>query len=418
MIRSYFFIAVRHLVSRRRQSLVTVLGLAIGVMVLISSISMMDGLMKAFIRQMLQVSPHITVKPGLAVPGDPLLLSGEHGLVSLAMPEAPDEDREIKNYYAVEEDVASMPGVQVTAPELLAEGFVIYGTIEESARVHGVIAHKQESIGALPDRVIDGDYEDFKAAPDGAVLGYKLAERLTAEVGDRVRAVGASGEIVSFRVSALMRTGMTSFDRSHLLVHLDRAQRLAGVSKDRVTGINVRVLDPDRVEEVAGRIERLLGRQALTWQEENANTLSLYTMMGSISYVLVVFTMIVAGLGVSNVLTTVVLQKAKDVAVLMSMGYPRSSVSLIFLIEGVALGTVGALAGCLLGYANTRLMGMIPMDFGESSVLALEYLYMHQSPWYYALSAAFGFMVSLIAGVAPARRAARLDPMEIIRQEI
>ena len=101
MIRSCLFIAARHLVSRRRQSLVTILGLAIGVMVLISSISMMDGLMKAFIRQMLQVSPHITVKPELAMAEDPLLVRGRD-LVRLAMPEAPDESIQATHLHSAE----------------------------------------------------------------------------------------------------------------------------------------------------------------------------------------------------------------------------------------------------------------------------------------------------------------------------
>lgn len=417
MIRSGLFIAIRHIFTRRRQSVFTILGLAIGVMVLISAVSMMDGLKTSFIKQMLQVSAHIVVMPEPAIPEDQRLVSGAD-LLKLDLPEAPEEETEIKNYRRVRELVAAVPGVEVVASELEMEGFIVYGRKKKSAQLHGVIPSRQKHIGNLGERMTAGDYQSFQATPDGAVLGYRLAEKMTLEAGDNFQAVGRTGELMRFKVSALMKTGVTSFDTTHVLIHLNRAQQLRGTASDRVSLVNVGIADPQKPAPVADRVERILGRESRTWQETHANVLSLFTMIGRISYFLVVFTMIAAGLGVSNLLTTVVLQKSKDIAVLLSMGYGRGSVSFIFLVEGVVLGTAGALLGCALGYLNTQFLGSIPFDFGEEAIISRQTLYMNQSVWYYVLSAAFGFVVSLTAGVVPARRASRLDPVEIIRTEV
>lgn len=418
MIRACVYIAFRHLVTRRRQSLLTILGLSIGVMVLISSVSMMDGLRVSFIMQMLQVSPHVTVKPDPVVPEPMSLIDRDPAVLSLHLPEAPDEEDEIRNYRAVEKAIEDIPGVIVAAPELMIEGFLVYGSVKKSAQVHGVVPARQQAIGNLADRVVDGTYASFQAAPDGAVMGYRLAQRLTIGVGDHFQAVGKTGGLMTLRLCALMKTGVSSFDGSHVLIHLDRAQILAGTASDRVTNINIRVMDPDRAKAVALAIEDKTGRAAETWKETHENVLSLYTMMGRISIFLVIFTALAAGLGVSNLLTTVVLEKSRDIAVLMSMGYTRPAVSLVFLIEGVALGTAGALLGCLLGYLNTRFLGALPFEFGEEAIITRRGLYMNQDYLYYLLSAGFGFMVSLVAGVAPARRASRLDPVEIMRAEV
>jgi lipoprotein-releasing system permease protein len=418
MIRSCLFIALRHLIARRRQSVLTILGLAVGVMVLISAISMMDGLKVSFIAQMLQVSPHITVKPDQVVPKPTYLLPPGPALTRLQMPDAPDEDTELTNYQAMVQAISADPAITTAAPELVVESFVTFGVLEQSVQIHGVVPEQQAKIGNLPDRLTAGSYQDFAATPDAMLMGYKLAERLTVGVGDRVRAVARGGRLMSFRVAGLLKTGMNSFDAGHAMIHLEQSQRLLGVPSDRATNINLRAADPGQVDAIARRLARVTGRKAETWMDENVNTLSMYTMISSVSYILTIFTMIVAGLGVSNVLTTVVIQKSLDVAVLLSMGYPRRAISIIFLTEGVALGTAGSLAGCLLGLIMTRLMAVVPMNFGDSAVMSITHLYMNQSVWYYVLSAAFGFFVSLVAGVAPARRAAKMDPIEIIRTEV
>lgn len=418
MFRACAMIAFRHLVARRRQSLFTLLGLAVGVMVLISAVSMFDGLKVSFVLQMLQVSPHVTVYPDPAVP-EPMKLSGSTaGVYALALPDSPDEEDELKSYRSLLDRLRRIPGVLTAAPEYLGEGFVVYGTQKRSAQIHGVIPELQQNIGNLRRRLVGGSYDDFQASPDGALVGWRLAQRLTIGVGDKFQAVGRAGELLTFRVSGLLKTGVTSYDSTHLLVHLDRAQQMMAAGPDRVTAINVRVPDPESADVVARRIKRALGRRTETWQEANAGVFSLFEMIGRTSYFLVVFTILAAGLGVSNMLTTVVLQKKKDIAVMMSMGYSRGAVSLIFLMEGVALGVAGALLGCLLGFINTHALAAIPMDWGEAAIISRKGLYMNQSVWYYVLSAAFGFVVSLAAGVAPARRAARLDPVTIIRQEV
>ncbi len=418
MIRSCAFIALRHLRVRRRQSLVTILGLAIGVMVLISSISMMDGLLVSFISQMLQISPHITLGPDPVIPEATVLVNEDFELIRLETPQAPDDEKEIKNYSAVVHAIEELPGVVVAAPEYQSEGFLLHGTLKQSVQIHGTLPEKQKHIGELSNRVVAGDYRAFSAGPDAAILGYKLARRMSLGIGDKVQAIAQSGKMLTFRVSALINTGMNSFDSSHVLVHLDKGQQLAGAASDRVTDVNIRITDPEQVDAAALLIERVAGTQAETWQEENANTISMYTMIGRISYFLVIFTMLAAGLGVSNVLTTVVLEKRKDVAVMLSMGYTRGSISLIFLIEGVVLGTIGAFLGCGLGYVSTHLLSAIPMDFGEAAVVTRTNLFMNQDIRYYIFAASFGFLVSLIAGVSPARKAAKLDPVEIIRQEV
>jgi lipoprotein-releasing system permease protein len=184
-----------------------------------------------------------------------------------------------------------------------------------------------------------------------------------------------------------------------------------------VTSVGVSVASLDRAGQIARRITRTTGYQAMTWEEANASAIGAFRMMGMSTYFLVIFTAVVGGFGILNIMVTIVMEKTKDIALLMSMGYTARQVMQIFFVEALALGVAGGLLGCLIGFAATTVLGGVPMPTSESAALQREYMGMLQDPWFYAIAFAISLGISLAAGVGPARRAARVDPVVVLRGE-
>ena len=158
-----------------------------------------------------------------------------------------------------------------------------------------------------------------------------------------------------------------------------------------------------------------IGYKTQTWEEANANLLSLFQRNNNITFFLVIFVFVVAGFGIANVLITIVLQKQRDIAVLKSIGVGIRSLEMVFLAEGMLLGITGALLGCAAGHYLTSLISALPISYGPSAVVRGNHIVTVQKPVYFIVTSLFAIVVSAISAYGPARRAARLKPVDILR---
>ena len=419
-MRNVLRLAWRHLASQPQQAALTVAGVGLGVAVFIFTVAMMDGLVVFFTNRLVKVSPLLTVLPeslDVARGRDVLRRAAAGEVVSLSRPPVPDDRPTVRGATAMAARLRSVPGVEGVSVAAVTPIVLAFGTIAEPATFLGIEPAAEATVTGLPEALWRGRWDGLDARRDGAVLGVLLADRLGAAVGDRLVATGETGAARELEVVGVLATGLGAYDEATVIVNLAVAQGLAGWGSDEGSEIRVRSgaqtgLDPLRL-----RLQAATGHRVETWEESNRASLQLFRTIGLTTYLLTGFVLVVAGLGIANKLTTIILDKERDIAILRANGFSRAAVRTVFLIEGVTLGAAGAAVGCATAALVIAYFTAFPIRFAprEGSVLAYTELFLADDPRYYAVIAGAALVISALSAMLAVRRAARVAPVEVLR---
>ena len=406
-------IALRHLSRRRRQTLVSVLGVALGVGFFIAVTSLMRGFQTYFVAQVIDVAPHITIKDEYRTPRlQPAVLAHPEGAVAVRGVKPREELRGIRDARGLIAALEELPGVAV-APGLRGAALLRYGSRDVTATIAGIDPVRERRVGNIEKDMTAGRLEDLRATANGIILGVGLAERLGAGVGDTIGAVAPSGNALAFKIVGLVATGIAAIDNGEAYVLLKLNQVLQG-RPNVINAIRIRLDDVRQAEPLARRIEAAYGWRTESWEEANRNVLALFVIQNAIMYSVVGAILLVAAFGIYSIISTVVHEKARDIAILKSLGFTEGDILRIFTIEGVMVGAAGAVVGALvgqgliLGLSQVRFEAVGALRGSGGFILAREL-------WPYLAGGAFAILAAAVAAMIPARRAAALNPVEIVR---
>ena len=404
-----WFVAQRYLRSPNRPAVLrlvtifSVLGVAAGVCTLVISLAMNTGFRETLQEHLLSVTSHVS----LTRPGS----SGIH------------------DYDALAKKLATISGIRSATPAVYQTVLLSFGGQARGIVAKGIDAGS-EAVNGAALRILSAGKLDFSADQDGAegiVVGKQLADEWKISPGDFVTMTSPQGRLTPFgllprtrrfRVSGIFDSGFYDYDANWCFMDIKSAQELAGAS-DVVNVIEFRLSDPEQAEQVAEGIKSQTGPgfSAATWMEENRplfRALRLEKLVTAIFLGLITF---VAGLNILAVLSMTVTDKAKDVAVLLSLGARREQIRTIFLWQGIAIGACGTLVGLVLGYVFAWSAGTwhwIPLD---PQVYAVSFVPFHANLLDGLWIASAAMLISVGATLVPARAAARLLPVEILRFE-
>lgn len=411
-------IALRHLTGKRRQTALVIAGVAVGSMVMILTFGLAEGIITDIKNKIIDISPLITIK-GEKVQGKQHLLlasspysSDHYALVSRVVP---DEKKEVKPYTEIISLVGNLPGIDAISPFVATRGVLRYSTLSRPCFVKGVIPEREALIGKLRQKVVTGSLNELSYTKNGILLGSGLAAKINVHYHDLVRFTGENRKVYNLVVVGIFTSGFGAVDDNNAYVNLSLAQNINGFAKNVVSAIGIHTLSLAAVNPLSREISRLTGYKTETWEEANANLLSLFERNNNITFFLVIFVFVVAGFGIANVLITIVLQKQRDIAVMKSMGVGVRTLEMVFLAEGMILGTAGAMIGGIAGHFLTNLISALPVSYGPSAVVRGSHIVTVQKPVYFVITTLFAVVVSAISGYSPARRAARLKPVDILR---
>ncbi len=411
-------IALRYLRGRKRSrfaslnTIIAVGGVAIGVMALIVVLGVMNGLRDDLRDKILVANPHLR-----------MLTYG----ASLRM----------DNWRAALDTVRKHPDVVAAAPEVLTQALILNQAEYPSAinLVGMQVGTGAEAVTTLPEAIENGDATfQVRTNPDSVdgaiILGYRLANRLSAYVGDVVTIVPptsarvnrATGQRIPefrrFEVTGIFNTGMYQYDDGFGVMELATAQRVAGLD-NAVTGIQIRLRDPWRAPEVGAELERRLGYpyRSFDWQIQNASLFAALQLEKLAMGLIICFIMVVAAFNIVGTLTMVVAEKTREIGILQAMGLTRRAVSRIFLAQGAIIGAVGTAIGLVLGLTAAFVIdrsGVIRID---PQVYFIDHLPVHIEVPDVLAVLVFSLGVAVAATLHPSRAAARLTPVEAIRHE-
>jgi lipoprotein-releasing system permease protein len=281
--------------------------------------------------------------------------------------------------------------------------------------MYGIEPDRDARVSRLANDLIAGEVSDLLTAPNGIILGSQLAERLGVRVGDMLVATSSAGSTLMVRVVGLFHTGVLSADRGRSYTLLRRAQVLLN-RPNIVNRIQIRLVDYRDALPMARQIETRFGFVSESWEQVNEDIFAVLQLRNIIMFTIVGAILLVASFGIYNVISTIVHDKARDIAILKSIGFEAAFIRRMFILEGVLVGVAGALAGSALGVAIIEGIRLTPIEI--KAVVEVQRLSMDRSMIHYVAAAAFAVVSATLAAYLPARRAAALRPVDILRGAI
>jgi lipoprotein-releasing system permease protein len=410
-----WFITIRYLLSHKRQSLVCIAGVTISVTMFIAMTAMMNGFTDKFIIETVESSGHITIKDEPRETRTPILeraYPNPNALLALSNVKPRDTVRKIDNPTGLLLKLQHMPGILAAAPEVFGDVIATYGTKTINLNIHGIEPERQVKVTTIANDMLEGSLQRLGTTADGVVIGKGVSDALGAGMDDSIILTGATGGRTSARVVGIFRTGVTPVDYSRGYMLLSRSQTLLG-KKNIVNEIVCRTDDYNMAREYAAQIEGICGYRTESWQESNANFLKIFDIQTLITYIITGALLVVAAFGVLNILIMAVLERVNDIAILRSFGLSRWDIGVVYTLQGFVIGLVGAAIGLGLGKLAIEGLRRIPVTL--EGLIRSEGLLMseHASQYYLAFFSAI--IVVLFASAYPAWRAARYDPVEVIR---
>jgi len=404
-----FDIAWIHVRTRLRQTGFAIAGVATGVGFSIMMASLMEGSQNDFIDRLVNTSPHVTIyderRAAPIQPAESFFHAAEiHGLT----PEArrPGIKNPLATMAALE---AWSPGG--IAPSVRLQAIIRYANRDVGVTIIGIDPRREAKVSDLPKQMRGATIAALYRATNAIIVGDRLADKIGARIGANITVQTSLGARVSAQVVGFFHTGVRQIDEATAYVMTKTGQILA-----RQTGLinelRLRVDDPMAAREVAQRIEADTGYKSVAWQEANEDLINTFVIRNIIMYTVVGAILLVASFGTYNIISTITHEKARDIAIMKSLGLPEATVRAIFVVEALIVGLAGGLVGFLLGYVLCLALGSIEIrnPFLDTNRLPLAYSALH-----YVLAGLVALMSSIAAGYAPARKAASVHPVDIIR---
>ncbi|MGO8952415.1 MAG: ABC transporter permease [Rhodomicrobium sp.] len=405
-------IALSHLLSHRRQTLVSLLGITLGVAFFMAVTSLMQGSDADFIKRLVDGSPHVTVYDEYRDPRpQPVLQTYPGATIELRSLKPRTEVRGIRQYKEKLGFISSIPHARV-APALVGQAIITFAGKDVGATINGVIPDLMRNVSTIDEHFVEGSLETLATNPDGIVLGSGLADKFRAVMGKNVTVASPVGVVRTMKIVGLFRTGNALVDENQAYVLLKRSQNL--LNRPNIANRFVLQLDdPDQAPQVAKVIEAEVGYKAQSWQEASQDLISLLKVRRIIMNSVVGAILIVASFGIYNVISTVVLEKTRDIAIMKSVGFHARNILLIFLIEGAIVGAIGSILGISLGLSMMEALAQIQIKTPFNTEPAFIPLDWGWSP--IALGVGFAMSSALAAAYLPARKGARVHPVDILR---
>jgi lipoprotein-releasing system permease protein len=378
-------VATRHIITRRRQTFLSVVAVALAVSISIIFTSLVNGQQHILTGLVEEKLPHVTIDPR---PGDEY----------------------INLYKSLLDRIAHLPGVKSSAASLLATATLSRKDKTKNALLKGSNPVDIDKIYRISDDMVLGDFTSIQQIGN-IIIGRTLADDLGIKLGDKVEATFPRAKTMELKVTGIFNTG-TPLDETVAFVSLDTTREFMNKG-DLVNSVELSLPDIYQAQAIAGEISSW-GYNAKSWMETNPEIMRAISVGGFWTRFSVLLFMIIAFFGIASIMNLLVVEKTKEIGMLMAMGATRSNIRNIFLVESSLLGLIGAILGSIFGIAGTLALGRVPFEIaaGGRDITTLPLIL---NPWDILLLTCLAVGLSVVAAAFPARNASKLDPVLALR---
>lgn len=384
-----FFIAFRHIIERKFQSIFSVLGVAIAVTVFIVSLTVSNGLGKNMINSLLTMSPHILVKN--------------------------KKSKFFDNYEGTVENVKKIKGIKAVIPQMNSQSILKGNGLAKGVLADGISPENVKN--GLNLKIVDGNNNISEL--NSVLVGEQLATEMNLKVGNEISLVSAENKEIKLIVRGIFKTGFLDYDSNLAIVPLEAMQILS--DQGRVaTEIGIKVEHPEMVEGILSQVRNVINSKeygAISWKTINQNLLRVVQFERFVLIAILSLLLIIASFAVSVILNMIVREKIKDIGILKSIGYTNSSIRKIFTIEGLIIGVFGMILASLLSPLVLVALKALFKEYMKGGIYYLEELPLYISQKELLIIYGVTFAVVFLSTIFPAARAARLKPVEALKYE-
>ena len=402
--------------ARLKQSVVAAVGITFGVAMFIALVSFMNGLNQLLDGLVINRTPHVRlyneIKPTAIQPieRDKKYSHYQH-FVHTIKPK--DNGKEIYNSQSIIKALKYDERVLGLAPKVLTPVFFNTGPIELGGFVNGVDVRSEDRLFSLGDYVIAGNIEDLLIVNNSIFIGKGVADKMMLEVGDILQITTAQGQASSLKIVGILQFGLADIDNIQSYTSLATAQKILGKSTNYITDIQIKLKDIAKAPQLAKEYANIFRLDAIDVQTANAQFETGSSVRNIISYAVGITLLIVAGFGIYNILNMMIYEKMDSIAILKATGFSGIDVQLIFVLLALIIGIAGGVVGLLFGYILSVIINHIP--FETVALPTIKTYPVSFNPTYYCIGILFAIITTFIAGLFPARKARKIDPVIIIR---
>ena len=384
-----FFIAFRHVVERKFQSIFSILGVAIAVTVFIVSLTVSNGLEKNMINSLLTMSPHILIKNR--------------------------QKSFFENYNQIVENVKKIKGVKAVIPQINSQSIIKREGFAKGVLANGISPENVKT--DLKLRIIKGNNNISEL--NSVLIGEELSKELKLKVGDEISLVSAENKPLKLIVRGIFKTGFLDYDSNLIIVPLQTMQILSEQGQ-AATEIGIKVESPQKVEETLNQVNNTINSQeygAISWKTINQNLLREVQFEKFVLVAILSLLLVIASFAVSVILNMIVREKIKDIGILKSIGYTNKNIRRIFTIEGLIIGVFGMILASALSPLILIALKRLFKIYMKSGTYYLEELPLYISQKELLIIYGVTFVVVFLSTIFPAARASRLKPVEALKYE-
>jgi len=403
------FVASRYLRAKRKQAVIAVittiavLGIAAGVAVLVIALALVTGFNEDIQNKLLGGTAHLNL----------MRRDGEG----------------ISDFREITQQLMSVPGVTAAAATTYFN-VVLSGTYQAGAIIKGVDVGAPREANEVYSTIIEGDVKSLAATEpgeEGMIVGIALAKELNLKVGDYVTVISPQGRLTpfglsprqrGFRVTGVFQSGLYEYDSTWAYTSLEAAQQLMGLS-DEATLIQMKVSDIYQVKAIAQRVLDKVGPGYTTtdWQELNKPVFAALQIQRLVVVIVLTLMIFIAALNIITTLIMMVVEKTRDISILMAMGATARSIMRIFILQGLMVGAIGTALGLILGITTCLIADKYHLIQLPETIFSIAYAPFHVRVRDALVVAFIAMTISFLATIYPARQAARLNPVEGLRYE-
>ncbi len=403
-----FEIALTHILSRKKQTLIAALGVTMGMSMFIFSNSLMKGFNKYSKKEMFKVISHIRIYKEDEI-SSPLLKCKKDQLVLITNPKIITQSKSIVNPYDQINNLRAQSYVTYIAPRVNVDLFYNNGRSQLKGIGNGISVKEADKMFNIKSTMIAGNLEQISYDLNAIIIGKIVAKKMNVGLGDNLTISSSYGILKIMRVAGIFSTGNRSIDESRCYMHINSAQQLVKQNSTYITEILLNIKNPDESSVYVQKLAKLTNYKVEDWKTANADQLA-GDKMRDIMTIVVPFTiLLVAAFGIYNILNMTITQKLNDIAILKATGFSGKDVIKIFGIEAIAMGMVGILMGLGVGAILIKVLQNVYL--GEP----IGYFPIFYEPSVFITSSLASMLVTIGAGYLPARKAAKVDPVSIFR---
>jgi lipoprotein-releasing system permease protein len=409
-------IAKALLIARWRQTLVAAVGVTFSITMFITLLGFMSGLNKLLDGLILNRTPHIRlfneVRPNRHQPVNTAAeYKSSHNFIASVKSAA--SRPEIYNSAKIMQAIKADNRVIGLAPKIKTQVFYNNGSIDFAGAIDGIDVIAESKLYHFEDYIVAGKATDLKDVNNSIILGKPIGEKLLANIGDVVHITSSKGDPMSLKVVGFFQSGVLDIDKIQSYTSITTAQKLLGKTNNYITDIQVNLKDLNQAPAVAKEYSALFDADAEDIQTANSQFETGSSIRTTISYAVGITLLIVAGFGIYNILNMMIYEKMDTIAILKATGFSGRDVNRVFITIALSIGFFGGVAGLIFGFLLSAFIDQIP--FNMAALPTVTTYPINYDPRFYFIAIVFSLVTTYFAGLFPARKASKVDPVIIIR---